>query len=224
MPEQWPPVKAIVFDFDGVIVRQSELFKREGWEQLFASHQRAWELFQEAEKKFGHGRGGDRYDILHHIFSGLYPDESEGKREERVQSTAQEYDAFVQRRIVEAHVDPIDRMTLERLSKKYALYVNSATPKEALEKTIESLRLVGVFKGTLGRPHTKTENFEFVMSATDARPEELMFVGDGDNDVAVARSVGCRFLGYRNEWNQWKEGDTGFPVIRSLEDVENWVN
>lgn len=221
--EQMPSVKVIVFDFDGVLVRRSEFFKREAWEELFKSDSARWKLFEEAEAKYGQGRGGDRYDIIRFVMKGVSPYSSETEIEARVQDLATQYDAIVQKKIAHVDIDPTDRAILERLSKKYSLYVNSATPKETLEKTIANLGLTGVFKGVLGRPLSKPENFKLVAENEGVKMGEVLFVGDGESDFKASEVSQCRFLGISNDWNNWKEGAQAFPIIRALEDIENWT-
>lgn len=218
--EAMPPVKAIVFDFDGVVVRRSEFFKHAAWVELFKGNAAQRKRFEEAEEKFGQGRGGDRYDILRFV---LQDGNASRNVETEVQELTQRFDAIVQEKMFRAGVDEADRAVFGRLSRKYALYVNSATPQEALEHTIENLGLAGIFRGILGRPLSKRENFEHVAELEGIMPGEILFVGDGESDYKASMEAACRFLGYHNEWNNWKEGEQTFPVIRSLADIENWT-
>lgn len=221
---RWPPTKAIVFDFDGVLVRRSEFFKHEAWEELFKTDVECWNYFEEAEKKYGQGRGGDRFDIIREVLTKKHPADTHGVVETRVQEIAQRFDEIVQRKIMKAKVDPADVATLERLSKKYALYVNSATPKDVLEITIASLGLSHLFKGVLGRPLTKSENFTYVAATEGITSNEILFVGDGASDYKAARESRCRFVGLHNDWNNWREGGESFPVLRGFEQIENWTS
>lgn len=217
-------IRAIVFDFDGVIVRRSEIFKQEAWGALFGGHENAWKSFKEAEARFGNGRGGDRFDILQFVFAALFPEETEEKREKRVADAAEDYDAIVQKKITNEFIDPIDRALLEQLSRKYPLYINSATPTEALIRTVQSLGISPFFTGVYGRPHSKVENFAVICTELNASPEEIIFIGDSESDYSAAQAAGCRFVGFQNEWNGWREVAKPFTVIQSLEEVEKLIS
>lgn len=211
-------ITAIVFDFDGVIVQDSEFFKQEAWRIVFSPYgEKAMEWFREAEEKYGGGRGGDRFDILRHIYQRL------GEPAHTIPSLVKEgaatFNLYLQKRILEVGVKRSNRGALEELSKSYALYINSATPEKELEQTVVHLKLDSVFKRVLGRPSNKVQNLRFIAKTEDVKPQNILFVGDGDRDHDAARDFGCHFLGYANDWNKWTGSDKQFPLVTNLRDV-----
>lgn len=214
-------ITVIVFDFDGVIVRSSEFLKREAWQVVLASYGRAMRHFGEAEAKYGGGRGGDRYDVLRYVFEKL--SEPTNKIPSLVETAAAAYNAHLQKRIAEVGVEPSDRKALQELSVRYPLYINSATPDKELNQTIMLLRLHTIFKGVLGRPSSKPHNLRLVLSREHATPTNMLFVGDGEHDYKAALEVGCHFVGYTNEWNNWADRENPFPLISSIPDVLSYV-
>lgn len=215
-------ITAIVFDFDGVIVQDSEFFKQEAWRVVFASYgEKVMEWFREAEAKYGGGRSGDRFDILRHMYQRL------GEPAHQVPSLVEEgaatFNLYVQKRILEVGVECSNRGALEELSKSYALYINSATPEKELEQTVMHLKLDGVFKRVLGRPSNKVQNLRIIAKTEDVKRQNILFVGDGDHDYNAAREFGCHFLGYANDWNKWAAGDKQFPLVTNLRDVVSRV-
>ena len=215
-------VKVIVFDFDGVIIRRSEFFKQESWPLVFTKYgEKGMTAFREGEKKYGGGRGGDRFDILRHAFEQLGEDKDDVPA--LVQEGARVFDEQVQSKILAAGVTDKDRQTLERLSKRLPLYLNSATPKEALERTISNLKLQKCIKGALGRPNSKIKNFSLVSSTEHISPGAILFVGDADTDYQAAQQFGCAFVGLGNEWNKWEKDGKPFPVVHDLGEVETFI-
>lgn len=209
---------AIVFDFDGVIVQDSEFFKQEAWRLVLAPYgQKEMDCFRQAEEKYGGGRGGDRFDILQEIYECL------GEPADTIPSLVNEaaalFNVYLQKRILEVGVERNTRGALEELSKSYALYINSATPERELEQTVMHLKLDGLFKRVLGRPSNKVHNLRIIGKAEDVEPQNILFVGDGDRDYDAAREFGCHFLGYANDWNKWAGSDKQFPVVTNLRDV-----
>lgn len=214
--------RVIVFDFDGVIIRRSEFFKQEAWPLVFSSYgERGMDALRDAEKIYGGGRGGDRFDILRHAYEALgEPTESIPVLVEKGANT---FDEIVQKKILEAGVSDEDRGVLEQLSKRMPLYLNSATPKEALERTIENIHIKELIKGVLGRPNTKVQNFQYVAEEEKLSPSEILFVGDGESDYKAAKEFGCGFVGLGNDWNNWKKGEKQFDVVYSLEEIESYL-
>ncbi len=212
-------VKALVVDFDGVIVRKSEFFKQEAWTIVFSAYGDSYlPHLKKAEEKFGGGRGGDRFDILRETYRSL--GEPEEKLSRLVEKGAQIFDEYVQKKISEAGADSEVVQELEKISKRVPIYVNSATPVDALKRTILNLGISRLFRGVLGRPNSKIENFRSAAAAEKCSPGEILFIGDSDSDAKVAAEFGCKFIGYANEWNRWMGTDKSFPVIISFAELE----
>lgn len=212
-------IKVLVFDFDGVIVRASEQFKQDAWDTLFPHGSEARAAFEEAEARYGRGRGGDRYDILRHVFASL------GVNDEDMPATvalaAGRFDTIVQDRITAAGMDARDRAALEELAKLgYRLYLNSATPADALSRTVAALGIGQLFVEILGRPRSKVENFEYVAAREKAHPEEVVFVGDSPTDRAAAEAFGCRFIGFLNGYNSFGSCMT----VHALDEIQAVVD
>lgn len=216
-------IKAIVFDFDGVIVRQSEFSKQEVWEELFPLGTPEREEFSKAEKLYGGGRGGDRFDIIRYVYENV-PKLRGTTLESIVADTECHFDETVQMRIVNEGILAHDKQTLVELSRSRSLYLNSATPVDALKRTLQNLGLEGVFKGVLGRPLSKVENFRRVAAEEDLSPAEILFVGDSEADVKAAKEFGCLFVGLGNDWNTWQEGGKEFPIVKDLAEVKKLVS
>ncbi len=215
--------KALVVDFDGVVVRRSEFFKQDAWPHVFAAYGENYhEHFKNAEEQFGSGRGGDRFDILRETYRGLgEPEESVA---ERVQTGAEMFDGYVQEKIREAGADPDVIAVLEVIAKKMPVYVNSATPVDALARTVKNLAIDHIFTGVLGRPNNKVQNFTLVAEGESIVSSDMLFVGDSPSDAKAAADYGCQFVGYANEWNKWKGSKQSFPVIESFSELEELLN
>ena len=149
--------------------------------------------------------------------------ETTGEIPRLVEEGAQNFDKIVQQKIFDAGITNEDRELLELLSKRFSVYLNSATPKEALERTVEALQLKNVIVGVLGRPNTKVENFKFVAERESAQPNEILFVGDGESDFRAAKEFGCVFVGLSNDWNTWKQEEKEFPIIHYLKEVQKYI-
>ncbi len=220
-------VKAIVFDFDGVITVRGEGLKEEAWEILAGNidTEEAGKTEEFINKlrfyrgEYGQGKGkGSRYDILEKSLESVFGYVGE-KLKNKVSFYSAVYDKSVQAMILDDGLLPDTREALKELSDNFPLYVNSASPEEAVRFSIKKLGLGDFFKGVYGQPSSKTENLQRVAERegiTDAK--DIVFVGDSNGDEEAARQFGCRFIGFANDWNLWK--DKTFPLISHLKEIK----
>lgn len=211
-------VAALVFDFDGVIVPGSEQIKQQAWDEVFRSYGDSYkEPLSLAEAKYGRGRGGDRFDILRSTYSAL--GEYGSMLEEHVTSGANTFDAVVQEKILSYGVDDDTRRVLQSLSRRWPLYINSATPTSALERTVCALEIDSFFTGIYGRPAHKVDILTRISKEVGCMPSELLFVGDSATDEKAALQCGCSFIGYGSR--EWE--DRSISVVASFIELERML-
>ena len=208
-------IKAIAFDFDGVIVDSNRL-KYDAWFRLFPESEGiSVELIQSVLSRIKQ----TRYDILREIFTqaGRTPQEAGDK----VTEYAEHYNTLVQRAIAAGGLIEGVQEGLAALSPHYALYINSATPEEALRQAVARARIDPLIKIAYGTPATKEENLTSIMRKENISNNEIIMVGDGENDYHAAQAIGCFFIGVSNESNNW--ADTQFPLVTDLRQIENVI-
>lgn len=205
----------VIFDFDGVIIPESEQFKAAAWRSLYSAP-REQALFAQAEQRFGRGRGGDRHDIIRHVLTGLGV--AGIGLELRAASDATRFDEMVQENIRAAGVSPATRRALAFCKAITPTYVNTATPLDAIERTLRSLGIREHFTGVLGRPRSKVENFVHVAACEQVVPTQIVFLGDSPSDHRAAVEFGCVFFGLGNQDNGWGALPQSFPVVRDVEE------
>lgn len=210
-------IKAIIFDFDGVIVADSEYIKEDCWDAVVKElGEGARQPLLSARHKFANGKGS-RYDIIKDalIVLNYQSEQIDGL----VNHCAAVYNGAVQAGILKKGVWPADYESLRRMSLRYPLYINSATPEIAIKETVINLKLKEIFKGVYGQPNKKNDNICRAVSAEMIKPNELLFVGDSEGDYQAAEQVGCQFIGLANSWNKWGE-QKPFPLIVNLAELE----
>lgn len=184
-------IKTVVFDFDGVLV-DSEPLKTAGFRRIFSDFNEPVpeEIIATAMEKFSAGRG-NRFDIIREtlrVSRGAEP------TEEEVKTYVARYGAGVDEAIRSLSVSPESHDALGALAARFPLYVNSNTPEQPVQETVQRLGLGGYFKKVLGTPNTKVENLKAIAALESATPEEMVFVGDGEADYNAAVQFGCRFI------------------------------
>lgn len=207
--------KVIVFDADGVIIPGSESLKRYAWIKIGKEDPTLSIAIEQGRKDTA---TGDRFDILR-AAGRVYG--VNGNLSGFVEEKSRLFDAIVQEGMIEIGVSMATRKALKELAKRHTLYINSATPESAIRETFDNLKLTECFKGVFGRPSSKLQNFERIVSVEGVSASDLLFVGDQEKDFVAAQDFGCRFVGLTNDWNRW-ENDRPFPLIffvRELLDI-----
>jgi phosphoglycolate phosphatase-like HAD superfamily hydrolase len=201
-------IKAIVFDFDGVIV-DSNALKYGAFFDLFPSTS---EVTSAIAGILSRNRRGSRFEILRQILGPLGKGSSE--IEVLLPSYAAEYNERVQRGLLDIGVRADVSETLTILSGRYHLYINSGTYAPALLESVAKLEISHVFQKVYGRPRSKEDNLKDIMVAEKALGREIVVVGDGEEDYESAVALNCHFIGVSNTFNNWREKQ--FPLISSL--------
>lgn len=201
--------RILVFDFDGVLVDSNGL-KRVAFFDLFAEDDRVSDdLVAEAVSK------GTRYDTFRFIFETIGIPERD--RAAYIGEYAARYDAMVQKGIARRGLFPGVSDALRELSHTHALYVNSATPCDALRVSIRTLSIHRLFRGLYGAPESKAANLAAIQEREGAEFSDMVFIGDGEGDRTAAEAAGCRFIGISNTQNGWR--NTAFPLLESVAEL-----
>lgn len=209
-------IKAIVFDFDGVIVRNSEFTKESAWLDIFP---RKYEReILKSRQKFAGGKGS-RFEILRELASIFKMPEE--KVDRWIQDKAEEYARITSLATIREGVLTEDFDALQKLSIKYSLYLNSATPESVLPSIMKKLGISQFFKTVYGwrNQNSKTENLKRVLNKEGILSENILFVGDANSDYEAAKGFRCSFVGVMNDWNKWKKGGKDFDLITGVKDI-----
>ena len=208
-------IKVITFDFDGVIVDSNHL-KREAWFKLFPKKEKVSDaLINNVLNR----NLATRFEALRAIFTEL--GRSNGKIAGLVGEYAERYNGIVQGGIIELGLMPGVKEALVDLARHCALYLNSATPSDALSETVENLDLDRFFKGVFSVPPSKVSNLKKIMEIEGVKKREVVFVGDGESDYEAARACGISFVGIKNNFNNWD--NTRFPLVLNIRTINEAI-
>ena len=198
-------IRCVVFDFDGVLV-DSNAVKRRAYTDIFS----AWGLVVGVVvgAVLRADTEDDRFGIIRAILR-LLP--GAPATPEELEPLVAEYAARYNH-ICEEHAATCGEVagaaeTLDRLAGNLPLYIVSATPQASLQRIVARRGWGRHFRGVLGRPATKQENLAAVMGQEGIDGAQVVFVGDGRRDLEAALSMGCRFVGVRNQFNDFDSAD-----------------
>ena len=177
-------IKVIVFDFDGVLV-DSEGLKRQAMKEIFMEY---GEDFAQDIQKYQLETNLNRYYIADYAAWKL------GLSKEWANAKADEYTKIVKEKIVKMCCMNTCESTLLKLVKNYPLYISSGTPTKELKDILVAKTMRHMFKGVYGGPSPKIDHFVEIIAKEKIKPEEILFIGDMEQDYQVARHFGLDFL------------------------------
>ncbi|WP_146620163.1 HAD family hydrolase [Acuticoccus sediminis] len=182
------PVRAVVFDFDGVIV-DSVGVKTEAFVALYAPH---GEAVAEAVRAYHLAHGGmPRADKLRHWQSTLVDGPAD---DATIAALGARFGLMVREKVIACGEIAGAGAALAALAARLPLHVASATPETELVGIIAARGLTGRFRSIHGIPTTKAEALRMRV-AEGLAPDEILMIGDATADHAAAAAVGTRFLG-----------------------------
>jgi len=201
-------IKCFVFDFDGTLVNSNKV-KLEAIYEVARSYGVS---LASAQKIMNGPETYDRYQIFEKMF------ELEGK--ERFSSQAvQDYSELTLKNVANSAVIKGAKELITFLKEgPFYSYINSATPEGPLVNTVRRMKWEHYFDGVFGRPRSKVENLEKIMNAHQLNKNEMLMIGDGDNDRQAAIDFGCDFWGiiYDEESTLFQAGFSGEKDFTSL--------
>ena len=189
-------IKAIVFDFDGVILESAQI-KTETFADVVKDYpkEQADAFVAYHITHMGISRHVKFQYFIEEILKQPYSAEIE-------QKLANRFSEIAFSRIMECPFVPGAKAFLERNYKRYEMYIASGTPQEELGQIVEGRNLSQYFKKIYGTPMTKEEIVEDICRTYGYQKEEMVFVGDASTDKNAAKNTGLLFIGRNTEDNK----------------------
>ncbi len=208
-------VKAIVFDFDGVLVDSLE-FKREAYFKLFPT-----KYSQVVTKTLKEMDGRIRSEIISTILikTGLPKKDLKDKLDKYIKK----YNYLVEEQIIKKGLIEGVKKTLKDLSKTGNIYLNSSTPQDSLERCINGLKIRNLFKEIYGKTNNrgKKDNLSRILENSNYSLNEVVVVGDSIDDFLIAKELSCLFIGISNQFSKWEE--ISFPILNNISKIQSFL-
>jgi len=179
-------IRCIAFDFDGTIVRSNQIKRMRLYDataDIIGASEILDDLHNESFK-------GDRHDIFRELRRRL-------NREDRdwTSELVQLYGELCRKSLLDCCEVPGTTAALSELKNSgKSLYIVSATPQANLIPIVADRGLGKYFKAVLGRPTGKIEHLRAILQKENLPAESFVLVGDGVDDQAAAKAVGCHFI------------------------------
>lgn len=188
-------IRCVAFDFDGTLVDSNEI-KRRAFFEVVSDHDPEGSVVAEVLDEI---RPGNRFAVAREIARllierGTLPDDR--RVEGLVHGWVEAYTRRCEEAISRCPEIPGATAALESLAARgIALYVNSATPEAPLLRLLRLRSMDRHFRRAYGGPPSKLANLRSIREDAGVALEELLFVGDGEDDRRAAEAFGCHFAG-----------------------------
>lgn len=217
-------IKAVIFDFDGVLVESVDI-KTEAFAELFKGYPAQVEEVCRYHKING---GISRQRKFRHIYKNIL---KKPLSKEKFDELCMRFHALVVDRVVHARFVAGAQRLLESFLGRYRMFVASGTPQEEMDEVIERRNLKKYFDGVFGSPLTKEKIIKKIMTDNKLKAGELVFVGDSVNDLNAAKKAFVRFVARVTEDFPWLDDESVtasfadlVPLPQFLETLNNKEN
>ncbi|MDD5045091.1 MAG: HAD-IA family hydrolase [Candidatus Omnitrophica bacterium] len=181
-------IKAIVFDFDGVLVESVDI-KTNAFARLFEGE--GAEIVKQVVDYHLNHTGVSRFEKFRYFYKVLLKREL---TEQKFKELCERFSVLVVEEVVKAPYVKGGKEFLDRYSNTYKCFVASATPQREIEDIIEKRKMGRYFAGIHGAPKLKSEAVKEIIEGNRLSAAEIVYVGDAMSDYSAAKDNGVRFI------------------------------
>lgn len=195
-------IKAIIFDFDGVIVESVDI-KTEAFKELFADYPRKIKEIIDYHLMNG---GISRYVKFRYIYEQILGQDLSRDAEVEL---GRRFSQIVLQKVLNAPFVAGAKEFLDTRRTKYQFFIASGTPDEELRKIIKAKKLQGYFKEIYGSPKKKINIINDIISKNGFGEDEVVYVGDAQSDRISAEEAGIAFIERKTKLDSKPNRDSG---------------
>ena len=209
-------LKAIVFDFDGVIL-ESIAVKKDAFRRLFQDSDQVDSIVQ-----YHMDNGGlSRFRKFEYIYKNFLREPLTPDRSEELGQLFRDYalEGVLAAKFVEGAED-----FLHKHYQRLPLFIASGTPHEEMLEVVDKRNLKPYFCDVFGSPASKAEILNRIMADHGFMADEMIFVGDATTDYHGAKEANVAFIGRVDpEYGNPFEGKETRGLIRDLNELDQLI-
>lgn len=180
-------IKAVIFDFDGVILESTEV-KIKAFRELFSDYP---DLVEDIVVYHIDNGGISRFVKFRHIYGTMLNKELTAEEEERL---GQRFTELALEEVLAVPYVAGAREFLEKRRQDYLFFVASGTPDDELDMVVKKRQMQHHFDGIYGSPRTKKDIIDGIVQDHQLKRDEVVFVGDANSDRQAARNAQVEFV------------------------------
>ncbi len=204
-------IKAIIYDFDGVIC-DSVNVKTEAFGEMYAQYGK------EIQKKvidYHLSHGGisrfEKFKYCHKTFLGKELDDKQ------VKDMGGYFSSLVLQKVIDSPFIPGADLFVSRMVNNYMQFICTGTPEKEIKKILDKRKLTDYFTNIYGSPQTKKEIIQKIVVDYSITTNEMIFFGDALTDYDAALHENVRFVGVRSFHTSFPLGTN---VINDFKDTQ----
>lgn len=207
-------IRAIVFDFDGVILESAEL-KTKAFRKLFEAVRS--DKLEEILNYHRKNMGISRYMKFRHIYENILKKPLSFDEE---RCLGQSFKEIILLQMMEAPFVPGSVEFLQKNQNRLPMFVASGTPIAELHEIARKRNVFQYFVELHGSPEEKKDILYDILGRYQWKPEEVVFVGDAGSDFLASKVTGVHFIARANGGNL-PRGECRYCIddLRELEAV-----
>ena len=183
-----PDIKAIIFDFDGVILDSVDA-KTQAFAELYEPYGKT--VVQQVVKHHEANGGISRFEKIRYYHSNFLGTELS---EIEIDNIADQFSQLALNKVLSSPYVPGAEAFIKK-NYKYDLFISTGTPKEEIEYILQKLKIREYFKKVYGSPAVKTEHVGDIIARNKYDNKTVIFVGDAATDVEAANANDIMFIG-----------------------------
>jgi len=181
-------LKAIIFDFDGVICESVEV-KTEAFRKLFQDYPKQLDQILRFHMDNGGMSRFEKFKIIYRDFL------RQKLTEEHSKELGRKFTEYSYQAVIEAPFVKGAGEFLEKYYKAFLFFIVSGTPEGEMVSIVKEKGLEKYFKGVFGTPRLKGELLTMILKQNKLDKNEAIFVGDSRTDYEGAKEAGVKFIG-----------------------------
>lgn len=188
-------LKAIIFDFDGVIVDSVGL-KSEAFSEIYSKY---GSVIKNKVVRHHESNGGisrfEKFKYYHKKFLNKNITSNE------LEKISNQFSELVVKKVEKAdYVEGVINFIQSTLSNKM-MFISTATPTEEIKQILIKRNINFFFTKVYGSPEKKESHIKKIMKKYDFKSDELLFIGDSKNDLDASKKMNLDFILVKNEYN-----------------------
>jgi len=211
-------IKAVIFDFDGVIVESVDI-KTKAFAALF-EHE-GTDIVNQVVEYHLKNAGVSRLEKFRHIYKEMLNREL---TEETFDHLCKKFSELVVDEVVNAPYVRGAKEFLENSSTLYDCYIASATPHEEMVEISKRRGIASFFKAIYGAPKKKSDIVRTILNNNGLSPEDVVYIGDALSDYLAAKENKVVFIARLTGDNETLFKDMDCIKIENLENLQHIIS
>ena len=210
-------IKAIIFDFDGVLVESVDV-KTKAFAKMF--EEEGEEVVRKVTDYHLVNGGVSRVRKFEYYYEEIL---KRSLSDEKLEELCDTFSRLVIDEVINSSYVKGAEEFLDEFYSKLDFYVASGTPEEELRESVKCRGMEMYFKGVYGSPRQKGEIARKILLQNGYNSDEVVFIGDSITDLNGAQESGIRFIGRTVDSDHTLFADMGIKAIKDLSDLEKII-